>query len=145
MAPWEHSFWGGQRFKFSDNEIIFPTKPTAVNPLIMSCLSRYLNSQWIILWFTERRRKLDREFKSCNIWIQSTDYFLSNSVFAKTSYVSSKFNDFNILFLTLNKIREFKWSSPMVDRKQFITIFNFESVPWLSFGWAYRKSDKNPI
>ena len=25
-------FWGGQRLKFSDNEAIFPTKPTAVNP-----------------------------------------------------------------------------------------------------------------
>ena len=44
VAPWEHSFWGGQRFKFSDDETIFPTKPTAVNPLLMSCFSRYHNS-----------------------------------------------------------------------------------------------------
>ena len=49
LAPREHSFLGGQRLKFSDDETIFPTKPTGVNPLIMSCFSRYLNSQRIIL------------------------------------------------------------------------------------------------
>ena len=43
VAPWEHSFWEGQRFKFSDDETIFPTKPTVVNPLLMSCFSRYHN------------------------------------------------------------------------------------------------------
>ena len=41
---------------------------------------------------------------------------------------------FDILYLTLNRIREFKCSSPMVDRKQFITIFNYESFPSISFG-----------
>ena len=45
VAPWEHSFWGGQRLKFSDDERISPTTPTAVNPLLMSCFSRYHNSQ----------------------------------------------------------------------------------------------------
>ena len=44
VAPWEHSFWGGQRFKFSEDETIFPTKPTVVNPLLMPCFSRYHNS-----------------------------------------------------------------------------------------------------
>ena len=51
---------------------------------------------------------LDREFKSCNTGIQSTSFFLSNGVFAKTSYIASKFNNFDILCLTLNRIREFK-------------------------------------
>ena len=45
VAPWEHSFWGGgQSFKFSDDETFFPTKPTVVNPLLMSCFSRYHDS-----------------------------------------------------------------------------------------------------
>ena len=38
MAPWEHSFWGGQRLEFSDKETIFPTKPTAVNPPLISAV-----------------------------------------------------------------------------------------------------------
>ena len=34
--------------------------------------------------------------------------FLAMVFFAKTSYISSKFNDFDILCLTLNRIWEFK-------------------------------------
>ena len=34
VASWEHSFWGGQRLEFSDNETIFPTKTLPFPDLI---------------------------------------------------------------------------------------------------------------